>query len=528
MKFLRLPDAREFYAFYTVISLLVVAGALPRFFILMMFAIAALWCVTRPIEDGVLFFVESIPLLIALPLTTSYDNLTMWRPLAIIIGARFFLVRDQHEHILASLRSLLATPLRWAKERPIGCMMFALLCLALLSLTVSSHPIEGIKRIIYFSNLTIVPYVLYALLRQERITNERVIWSIIKPVILVVIVGFAQLLSTYLIDVYAFMRFWGEGIEARLFGAQWSYIAVHIGNTWLAYYGDQLSLRMFSLFPDSHSFPTFVLLGMPALLAVGARPILIAAQRSRLLQLYRTYASLWIVAVPISFLAVIASGTRGIWLSAVGVVALLPLYRYAFAIHRIDVLRRRMFAYGASFLATFFLLFFVAWPIFTSPQFLVGKSDLNLFGRRLSSTLDFGETSNALRIVIWKSTLESIYSHPLLGIGIGNFPVILHQNITLAKAGSTAHNLYLHVAAEMGIAAALITIALFGNSLYAAWRWFRVSSGISILYSGSLLLYLPWIYAYVLTDPILFDERVYLLFASTLAIIWSQSLNEHA
>jgi hypothetical protein len=44
-------------------------------------------------------------------------------------------------------------------------------------------------------------------------------------------------------------------------------------------------------------------------------------------------------------------------------------------------------------------------------------------------------------------------------------------------------------------------------------------------FAGSLLLYLPWILAYVMTDPILFDERIFLFFATICALVWAQRRN---
>jgi O-antigen ligase len=225
--------------------------------------------------------------------------------------------------------------------------------------------------------------------------------------------------------------------------------------------------------------------------------------------------------VPAALLAAILSGTRGIWAASVGVVVLVPLWLWLMRHTGVDTVRRRLFAYGASYLALFFLLFALAWPLFISPQFLVGKGDFGLLSNRIRSVVDFGETSNALRIAIWKASLTSITHHPLLGVGIGNYPVVLDQNIALARAGSTAHNLYLHIAAEMGIFAALEAVVLLVSVLASAYRWFTRATGRALVYAGMLLLYLPWIFAYVLTDPILFDERVYLLFASTLALVWA-------
>ena len=220
-------------------------------------------------------------------------------------------------------------------------------------------------------------------------------------------------------------------------------------------------------------------------------------------------------------LAAILSGTRGIWAASIGVVVLVPLWLLWFRIAGVEKTRRQLFIRISSFLCVFFLLFFIAWPIFVSPQFLVGKADTGLLKNRIRSVIDFGETSNALRLVIWKASVTSITHHPLLGVGIGNFPVVLNQNIALSRAGSTAHNLYLHVAAEMGVFAALEVIVLLGASILSAYRqYIRTSSSLQV-FTGGLLLFLPWVYAYVLTDPILFDERVFLLWTVTLAIVWA-------
>jgi O-antigen ligase len=509
------------YGAYVAVFFAVISGILPRESMLVVAVALSFWILLRPLEEGVLFFVQTIPLFIALPISATYDNLTLWRPLALVIFIKYILEPSTRSVLVAALRAILSRPWHWIKEHPIAWQLCALLVLGFLSLSNAQYPVIGLKRILYFVNLSMVPIVVWGLLRQGRVSSERIIRGLAIPTMIVILVGFLQLISTYLMDVYQFMQLWGEQIQLRQFGAQWSDIAVRVGNTWLAYYGDQLSLRMFSVFPDSHSFPTFLLFGIPALLAGATGPILRRVHEMPLVQLIRTYASFSIVWVPLAFLAAILSGTRGIWAASLGVLALIPCYLMVMKRAGIDTPSRRVFSYGASYLATFFCLFLVAWPLFISPQFLVGKSDANLFANRIRSVIDFGETSNALRIAIWKSSLTSITQHPWLGIGIGNFPVVLEQRIELARAGSTAHNLYLHVAAEMGIGAALISISLLIASLVAAFRWFTRIRGPQQIYAGSLLLYLPWIYAYVLTDPILFDERIFLIFGTTLALIWA-------
>jgi O-antigen ligase len=489
----KIPILWWIYGAEVLLFTLLVSGVVPRECAWVLAALLIGYSFWAPLEDGIVLFVMSIPLFIALPITSTFDNFNTWRIVSLVLFIRF---------------ALQARPWpRWRtfqfRKHPIATGLLLLLLLAALSLIGSQYPIAGMKRIIYFVNLSFVPFVLWALVQQGKLAAERVIRAIAIPTLVVVGAGFVQVISTYCIDIYQFMRLWGERIQLVQFGTQWSYIATQVGNTWFAYYGEQLSLRVFSLFPDSHSFPTFVLLGIPALLAIDLRR-----------------KKLWLT---LTFLIVILSGTRGIWAAAVGIVALIPVISWLLRRLQISTAHRVVFRKVGVWIGVFFLLFAIAWPIFISPQFLVSKGDWGLLANRIRSVIDFGETSNSQRIAIWHASLVSIGNNPILGVGIGNFPVVLGQDILLARAGSTAHNLYLHVAAEMGIIAALAMIALLAHAWWTAWKWFASATGPSLIYAAALLLVLPWVYLYVLTDPIVFDERVFLMFATTLALVWSHT-----
>ncbi|MDO8658061.1 MAG: O-antigen ligase family protein, partial [Candidatus Levybacteria bacterium] len=327
-----------------------------------------------------------------------------------------------------------------------------------------------------------------------------------------------QLGSTYFIDIYQFMRIWGERIQCNQFGNQWCDIAVQVGNTWFAYYGEQLSLRVFSLFPDSHSFPQFILLGLPAIFAIAiAEKVML--HHDNLKKMFKTRSQLTIVWVPLIFLAAILTGTRGIWAGSVG--ALLFGLFYIFILIRKKIKdRKNILVYIASCLTVFFLLFIVAFPIFESPQFLLSKGNSLLFGKRIRSIIDFGETSNSQRIEIWKASLESIKKHPLLGVGIGNFPIVLNQDLVLAKAGSSAHNIYLQIAAEMGIPALIFALWFLWFLMQKIYTNFITSRDWEItVYNGASLIFIPWVLIYSLTDVALFDERAFLLFVTTISLI---------
>lgn len=379
-------------------------------------------------------------------------------------------------------------------------LLIALLAISALSLTNAIDLNAGIKRIIYFLNFAILGIVIYDKASNQEFA-KRLIRNSAIPVVIVAAVGYIQVISTYFVDIYQFMRIWGEGLQCRQFGEQWCNIAVQLGNTWFAYYGEQLSLRVFSLFPDSHSFPQFVLLGIPAFLVITQKR--------------------WvrITSLSLLFLIIILSGTRGIWAASAGVLLLAFILMWWLRRTAVEKEKKFIFRNITAYLIIFFLAFSVAFPIFSSPQFLLSKGD-DFLKARLKSILDFGETSNAQRIEIWKKTLISIKERPLLGVGIGNYPVVLSQDIRLAKAGSSAHNIYLHIAAEMGISALVFALWFLWLLMRKIYRNFIYSKGVEFtIYNGAALIFVPWVLIYSLTDVALFDERAFLLFTTVISLI---------
>ncbi|MEK7616027.1 MAG: O-antigen ligase family protein [Patescibacteria group bacterium] len=463
------------YAVEVVLFFLIIFGALPRWFAFVLAGILIIYTLFASLEDATVLFVRSIPLFIALPLTASFDNFNTWRVLAIIIFIKFIIAKFSIFNFQFPIKS------------KFSILLILLLLISILSIFVAQDKTASVLRIIYFANLLMVPIVISHLGVQHL---SRIVNAFIPPLFIVLAVGFLQLASTYFGDIYQFVDFWGWGAQCRQFGMEWCRIAVEQGNTWFTYntFGN-INLRMFSLFTDSHTFPMFVLLALPAIFAK--------------LDTKRHWPS---ILIPIAFLAVILSNTRGMWLAG-WVMTLAAMIAMIWL--------RGSFRKVAPWLVAFVLLFAFVYPLSATPQFGLGWNAT--LGSRIRSILNFGETSNALRIAIWKASLRSIVQHPLLGVGIGNFPVVLQQDIELAKAGSSAHNVYLHVAAEIGIPALILFLWLLWIPLRRAWE-LR-----STLYGSALLIMLPWIYGYLLTDAALFDERAFLIFA---AVYGTLSINQ--
>lgn len=463
---------------------LIVIGFLPRSIVPYFSGVLAIYLLLASTGDATVFFVRSIPFFIAIPITPAFDNFNTWRILSGIIFLKWLYKK-------------------WPNYRKYFSMpLLLLLGTAVLSIIPAPDKILAVKRIIYFINLSLMGFVIYDLAQKHEVA-KRLIKNISVPVIIATLVGFIQLGSTYIMDIYQFMDFWAGKVQFNQFGAGWSYIVYNLGNTWYAYYGEQISLRMFSLFPDSHSFPQFILLGLPAIFTTFFN-------RKKIL----------IPLVSAVFLAAILTGTRGIW--AAGAASTLIAIFFIFWFRKIGSNKEKIFKKISLNLVIFFLLFIVAFPIFASPQFRLYKIDSELLAKRVRSIINLGETSNKERIRIWKLSLKSIKEHPLLGVGIGNFPVVLNQNLALAKAGSSAHNIYLHIAAETGIPTlffALWFLWLLTRRIYTNFVSSRDPE--FTIYNGAFLIIMPWILIYSLTDVALFDERAFLMFVAVSAIILS-------
>lgn len=494
---------------YLVLVLLVVFGFLPREIVPYLVLALSIYILKAPLEDGVTFFVRSIPFFIAIPLTAHFDSLNTWRIISILIFLRWFNF------------SKLKNFFDFSRNRRVYLVLLFLLLCAILSVGVAVSPILAIKRVIYFVNLSLVAIVIYDLASKNSEFKKRLIYNISVPVVIVALLGLMQLVMTYFMDIYQFMRIWGEGIELRLFGAEWSNIAVQ-ANTWFAYFGEQLSLRVFSIFPDSHSFPIFMLLGLPSIFAIAVTRVADKAD-SGLKTMLKTRGRLFVLFVLLVFLMAILSGTRGIWAGALGVLLAAGFWLLVLKKNRAEKEKINILKYLSSYMVLFFLLFSIALPIFASPQFLVSKGNSGLLGNRFRSIIDSGELSNRRRIEIWTASVRSMIKHPLLGVGIGNFPIVVGEDLSKADAGGTAHNVYLNIGAEMGVlalVAALYFLFLLLKKTYENFR--RSQDNFLSVYYGAALLFIPWVLLYLLTDAALFDERAFLLFVTVCAVIFSE------
>ena len=196
-------------------------------------------------------------------------------------------------------------------------------------------------------------------------------------------------------------------------------------------------------------------LGNASDLGVG---MLVALPLAIFLSLYERNGSLKILyrIIALCFLiSIILSGSRGAYLG-LGVIALY---------HWLNSKRK------ALLLVTILSVLAVS-VVFVLP----GK----LIARVKSIQAYTSDESTNIRMELWNAGLRIFIDHPVLGVGVGNFPTAYGQSYHPEKSGGVAwwnpHNIFIHTLSEMGLVGFLAYIGLI-VSIYRQNRTFGKGRG---------------------------------------------------
>ena len=486
------------FALQLITVMAVVFGGVPREAFLFSAAALVFFVIFSPLEETVLLIARSIPIFVALPITEQFDSLNMWRIIVLILFFRWLgdtarirsIIDEVHTIVSATRENIWKGILYTWRQWPIEFLSGALICISFASLIGAADIGGGVKRIIFFLNLAMLFFVVRSIATREN--TARIAMNAVYSGIIVLLVGVLQLVLAYTLNVDFFSEFWALTVNKALYGTAWANIAI-AANTWFAYYSGTIHVPMFSSLPDTHSFPLYLLM------ILCFATTLFAFEKNKV----KKYILGAVIALA-AFEAVL-SGTRGIWASAVFAVLFIGyLFIRRYPVRKAVVLP----------LALFFISLPLASLIFNSPQFQFSgtPAERAVFAERIKSIIDTGETSNQGRIYIWKATLRSMSEHPLLGVGIGNFPVVLALNPSAIKAGASAHNLYLNFFAELGVLGFIATSLLIALIMKKAWELFvRHDEAFVRFFALNALVYFIWILWYSMTDVAIFDERPFLL-----------------
>lgn len=455
--------------------------------------------------------IRSIPIFIAIPFSDSFDNFNAWRFVVVLLFLKWGV---EQQRILKIAQRIVHFPYKRThalKQHSVEMLGCVFLFLTLVSVFANAHITDGIVRFIYIINAVL----LFVVVRSLVIEKKEVVFQFCKDLLygafVVLCVGIGQFVGAYFLSATEFHRLWGGTISALQYGQNWSDIVLHQGNTWFSYTGDTLRLRMFSLFPDSHSFPIYLIMAIPAFFALAFKNSVITSLNATKQKAQQFQGAFFGLCFVLGYFAIILSGTRGIWLAALAPLALV-LFLWTKA-------SRKYSHYIFCSILVFVVLFGAYFGVISFKQFNDSSSTTSASIERITSVVSITELSNQKRITIWEKTLHQIQQDPVFGIGLANFALVLDEPLTYTLAGSSAHNIYLHIAATSGVLSALVFV---GMIFVVVWRGVVAVKRNSVAWYNALqcavAFALLWIMAYLMTDATLFDGRVLLGFMVLLGV----------
>ena len=452
--------------------------------------------------------------------------------------------------------------------------------IAALSLISAQDVGVGMKKILFLLNIFLLfPVVTFSI--KNKNDFKEIIKFIFYSAALLVSVGYLQFILTFFIPLFDFWQFWAQNIIVAMYGQNLGDLLSY-SNTWFSYYEVMpATLRMFSLLPDSHSFAMLVIISIPAILSLiylkteaysGVHSL--ECNKSWFGKFKRACRLKPALQLSLIFflLAVFFSGSRGAWVGSIfALMAAIYLFAYPHVefknLCKID-LRARLFSYPCfkwfikkvknrnlikqiAFFKNFnnsssnyfskliicsFFLFFILMPIssFTlkiNQEIQLYRSNtqlsdeerekLSMFERAFSIS-DFSEISNKGRLQIWRETLVSISEHPFFGVGFGNFPTVLEENISTSKMGSSAHSTYFDIASEIGIFGLIVFLLILIEILKTARNlFFKLENKYLKMFTGSFFVYFIWICAYGLFDVVIFNDKVLMMVVVMTGVLYS-------
>lgn len=481
--------------------------------------LAALFIYLQP-KHALGLFLLSLPFMVIFE-NSFVANLPMWRPLAlwlfVVVVAKYIIVN--WGNLGAAIK------LTWKKKSAWwDKWLIALLVLAVLSLITATFPEHGAKQVIFLVN-TIVIYATALLVLNTREDKSLLVNYLKASLMFTVALGFIQYGLTLFSEAYYFWQYWSQLVMGTYYGQPLAEVLGY-SNSWFSSDAGNRSLRMFGILQDTHAF---------AVIAIFAIGVWIAGLKfddgvKTAKQLFAKQSAWFWVGLVLFCFAIVASGTRGVWVSM-----LIP---FAISIWLIVWYRAKLLLSVQAFAYTLVIVLFILSPFITAGLNWVRTVNLDdSFLGRATSIYDLKESSNAGRLEIWQSSLKFAATHPL-GTGYGNFISSItdvrpgmtyeeaasqkNEELNLPEKFVTAHSLYLHLLVEIGIVGVLLFIGLAFVWVKRIWLYMvdnKFALNKNNLVIAGLVMAVVWLLAYGLFDVTILNERVLLYLMTVLAII---------
>lgn len=354
--------------------------------------------------------------------------------------------------------------------------LISFLGLAGASVIWATRPDLALPKVIFLLNLPPLVFVWYDLSKRRAEGLRSLIRATLIGATGAALVAIVFFLSQFIFGVGPAFHFIVDQILPFFLGREFALLVAQYPSL-MVNLGGETVLRATAVFPDPHvaaycfGLSGFLALGM---LQVTGRPVYLGA-------------------AAIILLADLLTFSRG------GAIGLLMGCLTYLALSNPEVLalqgnRLRLVIFSGAL-----LLVFLSPPVFS----------------RFLTSFSFSDTSSTERIALWKEAAQAISQSPILGVGLGNY-LSMARPLYDPKTPFYAHNLYLDVAAEIGLVGLVLFLMLFVWSAAKVYRMRRLSPWAAPI-GGALTLYL----VHSLVETALFSLHVTILLALLFAVALS-------
>jgi len=308
-----------------------------------------------------------------------------------------------------------------------GFGLIAFLIVSGLSLVIAQEFGWGFRKFLFFLSIFPLCFITASLYSQPA-RIKKLIDVLLSVAIIAALVGLVQFLSQFLFSSATIVGFFSKNIGPLFWGQSFSSLVFEYPS-WFVNIGGRTLLRAFGLFPDPHMMAFFLGLILP----ISFSFYLLG--RKRKLKLLAVCFLLFVVLL----LTFSRGGYLGI-LAAIGVILFLT---------RRFLAERKKLLILIGFVLALLILFVFAQPV---------------LGRFLSA-FSFSENSSLNRLQIWQDSWQVFLSHPILGVGLGNYSREIDP-LTSYRSPITSHNLYLDILSESGLFGLAVWLFLILGTLY--------------------------------------------------------------
>lgn len=309
----------------------------------------------------------------------------------------------------------------------LSILLLIFLLLALFSLCFSTNMLWSLRKLAFL--FSIFPLFFIGIFAVKKLSSQKALFlALVTGASILALIALLQFFSQFVFGINAVYDFLAHNISPFFLGKSFAN-SVLTYPSWLVNSQGTTFMRAVAIFPDPHMLSYYFGMLIPF-------AFLLAAEKN-------SYSKWLYLAAFLLFAADIATFTRGGYIALIiGALIITPLVS--------KTMRLKIF------LGTFLILFFYV----IAPH--------NPVAGRFASSFDTQEGSNQGRLNNWQQAILIIKGHPF-GAGIGMYSLAVDPHADYREP-IYAHDLYLDIAAELGLQTLLIFFAIIGLAFYYFWK----------------------------------------------------------